>query len=87
MTGLEFPSSRMSLRVLPVIALIAVHTIAPASDQSPGSAPRDACLEDYKRLCSSVSRGGGRIRKCMMDNSDKLSPQCKAALAARAKTN
>ena len=85
MTGLEFP--RMSLRVLPVIALIAVHTIAPASGQSPGNAPRDACLEDYKRLCSSGSRGGGRIRKCMTDNSDKLSPQCKAALAARAKTN
>ena len=94
MTGLRIAwhnhrpgASRMNLRVLPVIALIAIHTIAPAGGRSPGNAPRDACLEDYKRLCSSVSRGGGRIRKCMTDNSDKLSPQCQAALAARAKTN
>ena len=79
--------ARMSVLALPFIALVSVLAIAPASGQDPRSAARDACLDDYKRLCSSVSRGGGRIRKCMLDNSDRLSAQCKAALATRPKAN
>jgi hypothetical protein len=77
----------MSLRALPIIALIAISSIAPAGAQSPPGARREGCLEDYERLCSNVSRGGGRIRKCMMDNAERLSPQCKAALASRAKSD
>ena len=79
--------ARVSRRALPFIALVSILAIAPASGQDPRSAARDACLDDYKRLCSSVSRGGGRIRKCMLDNSDRLSAQCKAALATRSKAN
>lgn len=77
----------MSMRVLPIITLIAVCSIVPARGQSLPSAPRDACLEDYRRLCSDVARGGGRIRKCMMDNAGQLSARCKAALGSRTKSN
>jgi hypothetical protein len=51
------------------------------------AALRDVCLEDYKRLCATVPRGGGRIRKCMAENSDKLSSACKAALGSQTKSN
>ena len=45
---------------------------------------RGACQADYQRLCGNVSPGGGRVRQCMLDNADRLSPPCKDALKARA---
>jgi hypothetical protein len=48
---------------------------------------RAACQEDYKRLCAGVPPGGGRIKKCMTENSAKLSPACKTALGTAGKSN
>jgi hypothetical protein len=70
-----------------ILAVIGVCSSEPAKGQDAPGAPREACAEDYKRLCAGVARGGGRIRKCMTDNAEKLSPACRAALATRTKSN
>lgn len=45
---------------------------------------RQACKADYSRLCSGISPGGGRVRKCLNDNFDALSAACKQAASAKA---
>ncbi|ASD63946.1 cysteine rich repeat-containing protein [Bdellovibrio bacteriovorus] len=40
--------------------------------------PNDVCAKDRETLCGTVERGEGRVLKCMMDNKDKLSADCKA---------
>ena len=45
---------------------------------------RQACMADYSRLCSGISPGGGRVRKCLSDNFDTLSAACKQAVSAKA---
>ncbi|WP_044560958.1 cysteine rich repeat-containing protein [Azospirillum sp. B4] len=40
-----------------------------------------ACQPDRQALCKDVQPGGGRILACLKQNEDKLSADCKAALA------
>jgi hypothetical protein len=77
----------MRPRTLALVTLIALCATVPARSQNGRGALRDVCLEDYKRLCATVPRGGGRVRKCMAENSDKLSSACKAALGSQSKSN
>ena len=79
----------MNLRILAFITVLAICFAIPAKGQDGGrrGALRDACQEDYQRLCAGVAPGGGRIKKCMADNSAKLSPTCKTALGAAGKSN
>lgn len=39
-----------------------------------------ACMSDYKKFCSNVERGGGRVKKCFMEHRDELSPGCREAM-------
>ena len=39
-----------------------------------------ACAGDVERLCSDVAPGEGRIKACMKDKMDKLSPGCVDAI-------
>ncbi|ORE96341.1 cysteine rich repeat-containing protein [Acuticoccus yangtzensis] len=39
-----------------------------------------SCREDYKRYCSTVEPGEGRIARCMADNRDQLSSQCRTTV-------
>jgi len=79
----------VNLRILPLIAMIAICSVVPAQpqDNDRRGALRAACQEDYKRLCAGVAPGGGRVKKCMADNSTKLSATCKTALGAAGKSN
>ena len=36
------------------------------------------CAKDMQSLCSSAGTDRSAIHKCMMENEDKLSPECKA---------
>lgn len=44
------------------------------------AAAKQACAADLKTYCSGVQPGGGRIKACLQQNADKLSPACKSAL-------
>jgi Cysteine rich repeat len=81
--------SPMNLRILPLIATIAICSAVPVEAQDNGmrGALRDACQEDYRRLCADVAPGGGRVKKCMADNSAKLSATCKTALGTAGKSH
>jgi hypothetical protein len=41
---------------------------------------RDACQADVRKTCPGVSPGQGRLRACLAERADKLSPACRAAL-------
>ncbi|MET0676671.1 MAG: hypothetical protein ABW175_12815 [Bradyrhizobium sp.] len=62
-----------------MLALALTTMAAKAQD----AAVRQACSSDFRAVCSGVSPGGGRIKQCMVDNFDKLSDGCKAAMKAK----
>lgn len=75
---------RLPLATASVALLIATAAPTPAAaQQTRRAALREACKGDYQQLCSTVQPGGGRILKCLRDQSDKLSEGCKTALAQR----
>jgi hypothetical protein len=43
-----------------------------------------ACEADVKTYCAGVERGDGRIAKCLKDNQDKVSAECKTQMEAMA---
>ena len=45
-------------------------------------AMRQACMDDAKKFCSEVQRGGGRVVKCLRDHSAELAPSCRDGLAS-----
>lgn len=45
---------------------------------------REACGDDYKRHCSDVQRGGGRILQCLQSHLNELSPACRSVVEERA---
>jgi hypothetical protein len=66
-----------------VAILLAVATAALTQARSAEApAARQACVADVQRLCPDVRRGGGRIRRCIVEKYDQLSDGCKAAMAA-----
>lgn len=40
----------------------------------------EPCLPDYRRLCSNVARGGGRILACLEQNKANVTPACATSL-------
>jgi Cysteine rich repeat len=60
---------------------------ARADDAKTTVTVKEACHDDYKKLCGSVTPGGGRIKQCMKDNADKLSERCRTAIAQKAAMN
>ena len=41
-----------------------------------------ACKDDVQKFCASEPKGQGKIKACLQNNSDKVSPDCKTALEA-----
>lgn len=46
------------------------------------AAEREACEADYKKFCSGVEQGGGRIIKCLSDHMSELTPECQKVVKA-----
>ena len=58
---------------------------APAPAMSPRQEAfllRQYCGPDFRRYCSGVPFGGGRVLACLQGNADRLSARCGGALAA-----
>jgi hypothetical protein len=64
-------------------AIAGLSLASPAGAQDLKAA-REACTPAYKKYCAGVMPGGGRVKKCLTDNLDKLDPACKAAVIANA---
>lgn len=45
----------------------------------------EACADDVQKLCKDVQPGGGRVLKCLKDNSKSLSPECRGKLMSAEK--
>lgn len=73
---------RFQWKAVGMAALLALPLFvsSPALAQTKNGVLRDACRDDYQRYCAKVQRGGGRIRQCMMENANLLTPQCRDAL-------
>ena len=66
-----------TVRILTALAVAAAMQLGTAEAAN----MRTACKADYKRFCSDVSPGGGRIVKCLKENEASISQACKSALA------
>jgi uncharacterized membrane protein len=75
-------SSTLGERTL-VIGLLLAASISVPTAHAQDAAVRQACSGDFHSVCSGVTPGGGRIKQCMVDNFDKLSDGCKAAMKAK----
>lgn len=64
-----------------LILASALFTGAPAFAQSLAELKK-ACGADVMRLCAGIQPGGGRIKQCLSQKADQVSPACKSAIAA-----
>ena len=73
-------TGQTSLRAVAILTCLVVNAGAGRAETT-----RDVlmkvCLDDYKAYCSTVQRGGGRVKRCMSENAAKLTESCRAALA------
>lgn len=74
---------RSTLAAACLIGTLALLLSRVSAQDARGEA-RQACKADYSRLCSGISPGGGRVRKCLNDNFDGLSEACKRIVSAKA---
>jgi Cysteine rich repeat len=42
---------------------------------------KEACADDVQQFCAGVKMGGGRVAHCLKQHEDKLSAECKTAIA------
>jgi hypothetical protein len=61
------------------LALSFCGSVLAQAQPDPATA-KQACAADLKTYCSGVQPGGGRIKACLQQNADKLSPACTTAL-------
>lgn len=64
-----------------VFFVLALGSFAHAHEEASAPAAAaggGACAADVAQLCSGVEHGDGRIAKCLRDNKDKVSAECKA---------
>lgn len=58
-----------------IVTIVSVLTLS-----LPAWAQSNPCLADYKKYCSGVVPGGGRIIQCLNKKADALSPNCRASV-------
>lgn len=54
----------------------------PNSDKNKKGAQLTSCKSDISLYCSDIERGEGRVAKCLNENLEKLSDECKKTLEA-----
>jgi len=56
----------------------------PKTPPQPSPEQKEACTQDFRRLCPGTLPGGGRVKQCFTDHHEQLSPLCQAAVDASA---
>lgn len=64
------------------IATLAVASLATCATAQDTRGAREACREDYKKFCASVTPGGGRAKQCLTENLGKLAQACKEVMTS-----
>jgi hypothetical protein len=77
MPGIALATARHALMALALVGLL--HPGASRAQTAPAAA-RQACGADFQRYCAAVAPGGGRVRRCLEENRERLSPACRATL-------
>jgi len=72
----------VQLAICVLLALLFMMVASLAAETAAPERPRTACAADYKRFCSAVKLGEGRIAQCLQSHAGELSDQCKASLKA-----
>jgi Cysteine rich repeat len=67
------------------LAALATMLAHGALAQESGGALRKLCADDFKKYCSGITPGEGKLRACIQENFDKLSDQCRAGIEERRK--
>lgn len=57
----------------------------PTEDPSEHHEVTPSCRAEVKQLCRGILPGGGRIKKCVEANENKLTPPCRMAIQERLK--
>lgn len=69
------------LHAVPLAFCLALPLLTlPAAAQQPSQAEMSACMPDFRKLCSGVAPGGGRVLACLSKQKDQLSPDCRAVV-------
>ena len=67
------------LSAVAVAVLVGLASVGLQADDKKGR----VCKADVERLCGSIEKGEGRIRKCMKEKKDQLSAECRAKIEER----
>jgi Cysteine rich repeat len=76
------PASAGAAPVQPAPAAAPQAAHPPMSPREQAMLLRQACGFDFRRYCSGVPFGGGRVISCLEGNADRLSPRCGTTLQA-----
>ena len=41
---------------------------------------QESCADDVRTFCVNIQAGRGRVRRCLLDNEQMLSPECRSAV-------
>lgn len=67
----------------PPSAQLPAPQATPAEDPSEHHEVTPSCRAEVKQLCRGILPGGGRIKKCIEANENKLTPSCRMAVQER----
>jgi hypothetical protein len=67
----------------PPSAQLPAPPTTPAENPSEHHEVTPSCRAEVKQLCGGILPGGGRIKKCIEANENKLSPLCQKAVQER----
>jgi hypothetical protein len=65
-----------------LVAIFLVTQFAPATAFAQTAEQKAACKADYKKFCTGVLPGGGRLIQCLSKHLSDLSPECQKVVKA-----
>jgi Cysteine rich repeat len=78
---LERSMQNVLVAALALLVAVAAMQTARADDRE---AAKKACMADYKKHCSGVLPGDGRVKTCLTENLARLEPACREIVARHA---
>ncbi len=76
--------ARLEWSLLVMLALMFSVGAMQAARADDREAAKKACMDDYKKYCTGIFPGGGRVKKCLSDNLSRLEPACRDNVARNA---